>query len=132
MGALDSTIVLLAFPSITDGLHSELHYYHLDNSNLSVGNCSYYNPAWTNRRHLWTNHRVQHWLWHFYCRLGVLRVFTKYLFLIGSRVVQALGGALMQSNSGAIIADTFPPNARGKAYGLARSDGQLAQCLALS
>ena len=38
-------------------------------------------------------------------------------FLIGSRVVQALGGALMQSNSGAIIADTFPPNARGKAYG---------------
>ena len=32
-------------------------------------------------------------------------------------MVQALGGALMQSNSGAVIADTFPPNQRGKAYG---------------
>jgi MFS family permease len=31
--------------------------------------------------------------------------------------LQTLDGALMQSNSGAIIADTFPPNSRGKAYG---------------
>ncbi len=40
-------------------------------------------------------------------------------FLIGSRVVQALGGALMQSNSGAIIADTFPPNPVAKPMVLA-------------
>lgn len=30
-------------------------------------------------------------------------------WLIASRIIQALGGAFMQANSGAIVADTFPP-----------------------
>jgi EmrB/QacA subfamily drug resistance transporter len=38
--------------------------------------------------------------------------------LIAFRIVQGLGGALIASNSGAIIADTFPPRERGKAYGI--------------
>jgi EmrB/QacA subfamily drug resistance transporter len=38
-------------------------------------------------------------------------------WLIASRGIQAVGGALMQANSGAIIADTFPPNVRGTAFG---------------
>lgn len=38
-------------------------------------------------------------------------------WLIASRVIQGVGGALMQANSGAIIADTFPPNVRGTAFG---------------
>ena len=38
--------------------------------------------------------------------------------LIAFRVAQALGGALISSNSGAIIADTFPAHARGRAYGM--------------
>ena len=37
--------------------------------------------------------------------------------LIGFRVLQGIGGALISSNSGAIIADTFPPNRRGRAFG---------------
>ena len=37
--------------------------------------------------------------------------------LIGFRVLQGIGGALISSNSGAIIADTFPPDRRGRAYG---------------
>ncbi|MGA8014762.1 MAG: MFS transporter, partial [Candidatus Dormiibacterota bacterium] len=37
--------------------------------------------------------------------------------MIGFRVVQGIGGALVTSNSGAIIADLFPPHQRGKAYG---------------
>jgi len=37
--------------------------------------------------------------------------------LIASRAVQAFGGALMQANSGAIAADTFPAEVRGTAYG---------------
>ncbi|MDE1846599.1 MAG: MFS transporter [Candidatus Micrarchaeota archaeon] len=40
------------------------------------------------------------------------------IFLIASRVVQGVGGALMQANTGAIIADTFPPEKRGRVYGL--------------
>lgn len=38
--------------------------------------------------------------------------------LIGFRVLQAIGGAMLTANSNAIIADVFPPNERGKAYGI--------------
>ena len=38
-------------------------------------------------------------------------------WLILSRGIQATGGALMQANSGAIIADVFPPHERGTAFG---------------
>jgi EmrB/QacA subfamily drug resistance transporter len=38
--------------------------------------------------------------------------------LIAFRIVQGVGGALISSNSGAIIADTFPQRERGKAYGI--------------
>ncbi len=34
------------------------------------------------------------------------------------RAVQGIGGAMVFANSGAIIADTFPPRERGRAYGL--------------
>lgn len=37
--------------------------------------------------------------------------------LILFRAVQAIGGSLLQSNSGAIIADIFPKNERGSAFG---------------
>jgi EmrB/QacA subfamily drug resistance transporter len=37
--------------------------------------------------------------------------------IIAYRVVQGVGGALIAANSGAVIADTFPPERRGRAYG---------------
>jgi len=37
--------------------------------------------------------------------------------IIGFRVLQGVGGALVTANSGAVIADLFPPEKRGKAYG---------------
>lgn len=39
------------------------------------------------------------------------------LAIIAFRVLQAVGGAIMTANAGAIIADTFPPAVRGRAYG---------------
>jgi len=38
--------------------------------------------------------------------------------LVAYRLLQALGGAMVSANSGAIIADTVPANERGRAYGL--------------
>jgi EmrB/QacA subfamily drug resistance transporter len=37
--------------------------------------------------------------------------------MIGFRVLQGIGGALITSNSGAVIADLYPPSQRGRAYG---------------
>jgi EmrB/QacA subfamily drug resistance transporter len=37
--------------------------------------------------------------------------------IIGFRVLQGIGGALVSANSGAVIADVFPPERRGRAYG---------------
>jgi EmrB/QacA subfamily drug resistance transporter len=37
--------------------------------------------------------------------------------IVDFRVLQGIGGALISSNSGAIIADTFPENRRGRAFG---------------
>src|ERR1019366_3143728 len=39
------------------------------------------------------------------------------LALIVFRLVQGVGGALITANSGAVIADTFPKEQRGRAYG---------------
>ena len=38
--------------------------------------------------------------------------------MIAYRIVQGVGGALITANSGAVIADTFAPEKRGRAYGL--------------
>ena len=38
-------------------------------------------------------------------------------FLIGARIVQAVGGAIMFANAGALIAHVFPPERRGRAFG---------------
>ena len=40
------------------------------------------------------------------------------LSLVGFRLLQGVGGALITANSGAVIADTFPPDQRGRAYGM--------------
>jgi len=37
--------------------------------------------------------------------------------IVAFRLLQGVGGALVTANSGAIIADLFPPERRGKAYG---------------
>ncbi|MGC8460966.1 MAG: MFS transporter [Candidatus Dormibacteria bacterium] len=39
-------------------------------------------------------------------------------FLVGFRILQGIGGALVSANSGAIIADSIPVERRGRAYGL--------------
>jgi len=37
--------------------------------------------------------------------------------IVSFRLIQGIGGALIASNAGAVIADTFPPERRGRAYG---------------
>ena len=117
MGSLDSTIVILAFPTISDSLHASfiatlwviLIYL------LVVAVCT---TQLGRIGDIYGRSRM------FNAGFGIFTVGSLFCglspaidWLIASRVIQGVGGALMQANSGAIIADSFPPNTRGTAFG---------------
>lgn len=117
MGALDSTIVILAFPVIAEELHSDLLttmwvilIYLLIVAALTVqlgrigdifGRARMFNVGFG----IFT---VSSFFCGISATIGALILF---------RGVQAMGGALMEANSGALIADIFPPGSRGAAFG---------------
>ena len=53
------------------------------------------------------------------------------LWLIGFRIVQAVGGAMLMANSAAIITDAFPPEQRGTALGINQIAALTGQFLGL-
>jgi MFS family permease len=53
------------------------------------------------------------------------------LWLIGFRVVQAVGGAMLMANSAAILTDAFPANQRGMALGVNQISALAGQFLGL-
>jgi MFS family permease len=53
------------------------------------------------------------------------------LWLIGWRVIQAIGGAMLMANAPAILTDAFPPNQRGTAMGINQVAGISGQFLGL-
>src|SRR6204780_1750432 len=53
------------------------------------------------------------------------------LWLIGFRVIQAVGGAMLMANSPAILTDAFPANQRGTAMGINQVAGISGQFLGL-
>ena len=117
MSAVDTTIVLLALPTITTDLHATLI--------LSI---------WTILIYLLVIAILTTQLGKLGDIFGRGRIFNLgfLVFIIGSglsglsptieylvgfRVVQAVGAALMQANSSAIVADTFEAQVRGRAFG---------------
>jgi EmrB/QacA subfamily drug resistance transporter len=117
MGALDSTIVILAFPTISESLHSDLittlwiiliYLLVVAITTTQLGRIG----DIYGRSRMFNAGFAVFTLGSLFCGLsGAIEI------LILSRAIQAFGGALMQANSGAIIADTFPPETRGMAYG---------------
>jgi EmrB/QacA subfamily drug resistance transporter len=117
MGALDSTIVLLAFPVINDSLKSDLaislwiilaYLLVLAVATTQMGRIG----DIYGRSKLFNIGFVIFTIGSALCGLS-----PQIYFLISFRIVQAVGGAIMQATSGAIIADYFPREKRGKAYG---------------
>jgi MFS family permease len=53
------------------------------------------------------------------------------LWLIGFRVIQGVGGAMIMANSPAILTDAFPPNQRGTAMGINQIAGISGQFIGL-
>ena len=117
MGSLDSTIVLLAFPVINDSLHSDLatslwiilaYLLVIAVATTQMGRIgdSY------GRSRIFNLGFVVFTVGSALCGLS-----PHIYLLISFRAVQAVGGAIMQATSGAIIADYFPRERRGRAYG---------------
>ena len=117
MAAADATVVLLAFPDMTQLLHTDV--------SLSIWTILVYILITA----VMTTQLGK--LGDIYGRakmfnLGLI-VFTissalcglspNILFLIGFRIVQGIGAAFLLANSGAIVADTFPKEKLGRAFG---------------
>jgi EmrB/QacA subfamily drug resistance transporter len=117
MGALDSTIVILAFPTIADALHADLFtalwmiLVYLLVVAITTTQLGRLGDIYGRSRAFNVGFAV-FTAGSLFCGLSPTMG-----VLILSRAVQAFGGALMQANSGAIIADMFAPNERGLAYG---------------
>lgn len=117
MTAIDTTAVILGLPIMMKQLHSSL----MDMVWVIMAYLLVLTILGTQVGKLGDMYgRITMYLWGFgiftagsvFCGLAVGAP-----ELIAFRVVQAVGGALVFSNSGAIIADTFPENERGRAYG---------------
>ncbi|MEM3195493.1 MAG: MFS transporter [Metallosphaera sp.] len=117
MAAVDGTIVLLALPEIAQDLHSDLFTsiwvllaYLLVSAILSTqtgrigdiyGRAKIFNLGFI----------------IFTVASALCGLSNSIYLLIAFRLVQGVGGAMMSANSGAIVADHFPPNMMGRAYG---------------
>ncbi len=117
MGSVDVTIVLLAFPVINDSLHSDfitsiwviLAYLLI----IAVTTTQFGRLG-----DIYGRSRMFNFGFAIFTVGSALCGFSNSMYLlIAFRVVQAVGGSIMQANSGAIIADIFPPQVRGKAFG---------------
>ena len=117
MGALDSTIVLLAFPVINDSLHSDLatslwiilaYLIVIAVATTQMGRIG----------DIYGRAKLFNLGFVIFTIGSALCGFSTHIYLlIGFRTLQAAGGAILQATSGAIIADYFPREKRGKAYG---------------
>ena len=117
MGSLDSTIVILAFPTISDSLHAAfittlwvilIYLLVVAVCTTQLGRIG---DIYGRSRMFNAGFGI------FTPRLALLRPLPRHILADLLPGIQAIGGALMQANSGAIIADTFPPNVRGTAFG---------------
>lgn len=117
IAAVDTTIVILALPAMRSALH--------------VG---FGSVVWVILGYLLTITLLATQVGRLGDLFGRVRMYEAgfALFVLGSalcalswsetsivafRVLQGVGGALISANSGAVIADIFPPERRGRAYG---------------
>ncbi|MGC9220759.1 MAG: MFS transporter [Solirubrobacteraceae bacterium] len=117
MAAVDTTIVVLALPEIERGLHVPLSdvvwiviAYLLVITLLATqvgrlgdmfGRVKMYEAGFL----------------VFIVGSGLCALATSEMTIILYRIIQGVGGALITANSGAVIADIFPREERGRAYG---------------
>lgn len=118
MATLDSSIVNVALPTISGKLHADLSTlqwvvtaYLLTISSLL--------PVFGRLADLLGRRRVYSYGFIIFTLGSALcGLATNIWFLIGMRVLQAIGASMLMANSAAIITANFPPKERGRALGL--------------
>lgn len=117
MGSLDSTIVILAFPTISQSLHADMlsTLWIILIYLLVVAVCT---TQLGRLGDIYGRSRMFNTGFFVFTLGSLFCGFSPGIgWLILSRAIQAFGGALMQANSGAIVADTIPVESRGTAFG---------------
>ncbi|HTT25731.1 MAG TPA: MFS transporter [Thermoplasmata archaeon] len=118
MGSIDSTVLLIAFPSISRELGASLvemvwvlMIYILMGTALilSLGRLS----DMKGRKRLYNAGFGVFVVGSLLCGFA-----QSGLELVAFRAVQGIGGAMLVANSFAILSDAFPPNERGRAFGI--------------
>ncbi|HKV90108.1 MAG TPA: MFS transporter [Thermoplasmata archaeon] len=118
MGAIDGTVLIIAFPAIARDLSASLAemvwaimIYTLMGTALvlSLGRIS----DMKGRKRMYNAGFVAFIVGSALCGLA-----TDGLLLVAYRGIQGVGGAMLVANSFAILSDVFPPNERGKAFGI--------------
>jgi MFS family permease len=142
MATIDASIVIIAMPAIFRGIHL---------NPLAPGNISYL--LWMIMGYLLVQSVLVVTLGRLGDMFGRVRIYNLgfvvftfasialsldpltggagALWLIGWRVVQAFGGAMLMSNSAAILTDAFPANQRGMALGVNQIAGISGQFVGL-
>jgi MFS family permease len=142
MSALDGSIVIIALPAIFRGIHLDP---------LAPGNVGYL--LWMIMGYLLVQAVLVVTLGRFGDMYGRVKIYNAgfavftfasillsfdpfsggggALWLIGWRMLQALGGAMLTANSAAILTDAFPTNQRGLALGVNQIAGLGGQFLGL-
>lgn len=118
MSTLDSSIVNVALPTISNSLHSDLStlqwvvtsYLLTITSLLPIFGRT---ADLIGRKEVFSLGFLIFTLGSLFCGFA-----HNIWFLVGARVFQAIGASMLMSNSSAIITAVFPPFERGKALGL--------------
>jgi MFS family permease len=129
MSALDGSIVIISLPAIFRGIHLDP---------LAAGNISFL--LWMIMGYrlvqavlvvtvgrlgdMFGRVKIYNWGFVVFAVASILLSFDPYvgasaaIWLIGWRVLQALGGSMLTANSAAILTDAFPSDQRGLALGI--------------
>ena len=118
MATLDSSIVNVALPTISGQFHSDLSTLQWVVSAYLLTITSLL-PVFGRIADMFGRKRVYALGFIIFTLGSVLCGFAQNIwFLVGTRVLQAVGASMLMSNSAAIITSIFPPKERGKALGL--------------
>jgi len=131
MASADSSVVLLAFPDMTQSLNTDVSSsiwtilaYMLVTAVMTTqlgkvgdtyGRAKMFNAGFI----------------VFTIASAICGAAPNIMFLIGFRIVQGFGAAMLVANSGAIVADTFPREKLGRAYGFISSGWGLGAILGI-